>query len=101
MYGPDGNGINWDVHSAAGFWLLGLLMLWAVTGVEFAFRQPFRNAVNAISPLTVVRAPQSTIQAERLPAADATALVAKSIAFVPGAKNWDALFCPQAPKTQR
>lgn len=78
--------INWDLHSAAGFWLFGLLMLWAVTGVEFAFRQPFRNAVNAVSPLTVVRAPQSTVRAERSPDAEATALVTKSIAMVPEAK---------------
>ena len=78
--------VNWDLHSFAGFWLFGLLMLWAVTGVEFAFRQPFRNAVNAISRLTVIRPPQSTVRAERLPTADATALVAKSITLVPGAK---------------
>src|SRR5262249_39846058 len=70
--------VNWDLHSATGFWLLGLLMLWAVTGVEFAFRQPFRNVVNAVSPLTVVRPPQSTVRPERLASADATALVAKS-----------------------
>lgn len=78
--------MNWDLHSASGFWLFGLLMLWAVTGVEFAFRQPFRNAVNTVSPLTVVRPPQSIERSERLPDADATALVAKSIAAIPEAK---------------
>lgn len=78
--------MNWDLHSATGFWLFGLLMLWAVTGVEFAFRQPFRNFVNAISPLTVVRPPRSVVRPERLPTADATALVAKSVTLVPGAK---------------
>jgi uncharacterized iron-regulated membrane protein len=51
--------INWDLHSVSGFWLFALLMMWAISGVEFAFPQPFRKAVNAISPLTITRPPQS------------------------------------------
>ncbi len=51
--------INWDLHSVTGFWTFALLMIWAISGAEFAFPQPFRNAVTAISPLTVTRAPQS------------------------------------------
>jgi uncharacterized iron-regulated membrane protein len=51
--------INWDLHSVTGFWLFALLAMWAISGVEFAFPQPFRKAVNAISPLTVARIPQS------------------------------------------
>jgi uncharacterized iron-regulated membrane protein len=78
---------NWDLHSATGFWLLALLMLWAVTGVEFAFRRPFQRAVNAVSPLTVFRAPESKPRTGAAPpAADTSVLIAKSIALVPGAK---------------
>jgi uncharacterized iron-regulated membrane protein len=51
--------VNWELHGATGFWLLALLLMWAVTGAYFAFPQPFRNAVNAVAPLTVVRTPES------------------------------------------
>ena len=79
--------INWDLHSAIGFWLFALLMLWAVTGVEFAFPRGFRSAVNAVSPLTVVRAPQSAVpHGTKLPAADPMALIAKARALEPGAR---------------
>lgn len=79
--------INWELHSAVGFWLFGLLMLWAVTGVEFAFPQPFRQAVNAVSPLTVHVTPESTPRPRgALPSADASILVAKSLALLPGAR---------------
>jgi uncharacterized iron-regulated membrane protein len=52
--------INWDLHSAAGFWTFAFLMMWAISGVEFAFPQPFRQAVNAFSPLATLHDPQST-----------------------------------------
>jgi uncharacterized iron-regulated membrane protein len=51
--------ITWDLHSAAGFWTLLLLAMWAVTGIYFAFPSQFRSAVNAVSPVTVSRPPQS------------------------------------------
>ena len=51
--------MNWDLHSAVGFWTVSLVMMWAVTGVYFAFPTAFRSTVNRISPLTVARAPQS------------------------------------------
>ena len=76
--------INWDLHSATGFWLFGLLLLWSVTGIEFAFREPFHKLVNAISPLSVFRAPESG--PPRAVRADVTSLVERSRAEVPGAK---------------
>ena len=33
--------INWDLHSALGFWFFGFVALWAVSGIYFAFPQPF------------------------------------------------------------
>ncbi len=40
----------WDVHSAIGFWLLLLLLVWAVTGVYFAFPDVFTAAVDRFRP---------------------------------------------------
>jgi uncharacterized iron-regulated membrane protein len=77
--------INWDLHGVTGFWLFGLLMLWAVTGVEFAFPSQFRAAVNAVSPLTVTPLPMSTPQESGAAEADTTDLAARSLDRVAGA----------------
>ncbi|MEI9811726.1 MAG: PepSY-associated TM helix domain-containing protein [Acidobacteriota bacterium] len=80
--------INWDLHSVAGFWLFALLMIWAISGFEFAFPQPFRRAMNAVSPLTITRAPQS-LPSKSQPNGtvfDAPALVAKARTLAPGTK---------------
>jgi len=78
--------MNWDLHSATGFWLFGFLLLWAVTGVEFSFPARFRQVVNAISPLTVFRAPESAPAADGTAAVDIPELVAKARLLVPDAK---------------
>jgi uncharacterized iron-regulated membrane protein len=51
--------VTWDLHSAVGIWTVLLVMMWAVTGVYFAFPTAFRSTVNRISPTTVTRTPQS------------------------------------------
>jgi uncharacterized iron-regulated membrane protein len=33
--------INWDLHSALGFWLFLLVLLWGVSGIYFVFPDPF------------------------------------------------------------
>jgi len=79
--------INWELHGAAGMWLFALLMLWAVTGVEFAFRRQFRQAVNAVMPLTVVQTPQSTPRpGTRLGTDDLPRLIAEARTLAPGAR---------------
>jgi uncharacterized iron-regulated membrane protein len=42
--------INFDLHSAMGFWSLAILMLWGVTGIYFAFPDPFIAAVDYFEP---------------------------------------------------
>lgn len=52
--------INWDLHSAVGFWTAALVAMWAITGVYFAFPSQFRATVSAFSPVTAApRAPSS------------------------------------------
>ena len=51
--------VTWDLHSATGIWTVGIIAVWAVTGVYFAFPSEFRSAVNRISPITVRRPPVS------------------------------------------
>ena len=40
---------NWDLHSALGFWVFALMLLWAVSGVYLAFPDPFQAVVDAVS----------------------------------------------------
>ena len=53
--------VNRDLHSVVGIWTVALIAMWSVTGAYFAFPSAFRAAVNRISPLTEVRAPESDL----------------------------------------
>lgn len=66
-FGRNWRRINWDLHSAAGFWTAAFVLMWAVTGVYFAFPSAFRSAVNRMSPITITRAPQSSQRDGREP----------------------------------
>jgi uncharacterized iron-regulated membrane protein len=41
--------INWDLHSAFGFWLFGFVAVWGISGMYLSFPQPF-NALLLIDP---------------------------------------------------
>jgi uncharacterized iron-regulated membrane protein len=41
--------INWDLHSALGFWMFPLVLLWGVSAFYFLFPNPF-NILYAIDP---------------------------------------------------
>lgn len=42
--------VNWDLHSAVGIWTVAFPLIWGITGVYFAFPQPFQAAVRAMLP---------------------------------------------------
>lgn len=54
--------INFDLHSAIGIWTLVFTVIWAVTGVYFAWETPFERAIASISPITTARYPEGAIQ---------------------------------------
>lgn len=37
---------NWDLHSALGFWLSLLVLIWGVSGIYFSFPDPFNAVLN-------------------------------------------------------
>ena len=49
--------INYDAHSAIGFWTLFLVSWWGVSGVYFGWYRPVMAGVAAVSPLVGMRAP--------------------------------------------
>ncbi len=42
--------INFDLHSALGFWSLAILFMWGVTGIYFAYPDPFIAVVDYFEP---------------------------------------------------
>lgn len=51
--------INYDLHSAIGFWTLAIVFWWAFSGMYFGFYQQVDAAVNAVLPIRNMHAPQS------------------------------------------
>jgi uncharacterized iron-regulated membrane protein len=43
--------LNWDIHSAFGFWSVLFVAMWALTGAYFIWPQEVRNAVARLSPM--------------------------------------------------
>jgi uncharacterized iron-regulated membrane protein len=41
--------INWDLHSAIGFWLFLFMLVWGISGIYLGIPEPFSNFVDAIS----------------------------------------------------
>jgi uncharacterized iron-regulated membrane protein len=42
--------VNWDLHSTFGFWCFLFVILWGVSGIYFAFPQPFNALFELIDP---------------------------------------------------
>lgn len=43
---------NWDLHSALGFWMLGFVLLFGITGVFLGYQQPFFEFADYLQPPT-------------------------------------------------
>jgi uncharacterized iron-regulated membrane protein len=43
--------INWDLHSAIGFWAFIAVFVWAVSGIYLVFPHPFSAVVDFLEPL--------------------------------------------------
>ena len=75
--------INFDLHYAVGFWTTALLVMWAVSGVYLTFPQPFRRAVDAVSPLSSNAPPPQPAPAPQAGEVAPSALVSSALAAVP------------------
>ncbi|HLK51524.1 MAG TPA: PepSY-associated TM helix domain-containing protein [Bryobacteraceae bacterium] len=47
--------LNWELHSAIGFWSFAFLFMWALTGVYLVFPTPFHNTIQRFLPLDYYR----------------------------------------------
>jgi uncharacterized iron-regulated membrane protein len=78
--------ITWELHGAVGAWSLVFLLMWAITGVEFAFPAPFRATVAGILPTATTSTPVSSAQAGATAPPPIPVLVERAQLAAPGAK---------------
>jgi len=53
--------INFDLHSAVGFWTFLIVSMWAFTGVYFVWPKPIESFVNRLSPIASALPPTFVI----------------------------------------
>ena len=51
--------MNYDLHSAIGFWTLAIVVWWAISGVYFGWYREVATIVSWVSPLQGMQAPAS------------------------------------------
>jgi uncharacterized iron-regulated membrane protein len=47
--------LNWELHSALGFWSFAFFFMWSFTGIYLVFPAPFDAAINRFAPLEYYR----------------------------------------------
>ena len=52
--------VLWEMHRAIGIWSVLLILMWAITGMYFAFPSFARSLITSVSPLTPNRVPASS-----------------------------------------
>ncbi|MFT4111946.1 PepSY-associated TM helix domain-containing protein [Silvibacterium sp.] len=60
--------VNYDLHHALGLWTVLIVSWWALSGVYFAWDEPFAKAVGVVSPLAGMQepSPRTPPHADRL-----------------------------------
>jgi uncharacterized iron-regulated membrane protein len=48
--------ITWELHSMMGFWTLGIILLFGLSGVYLAFPSVFQNLADRMQPPTAANA---------------------------------------------
>lgn len=79
--------VNWDLHSAAGFWTMAIISMWAITGAYFAWPTEFRSIVNWFSPVSLAKVPKPNLANKgKFPPPDVRRLLAHAQSLSPNAR---------------
>lgn len=79
--------VNWDLHSAAGFWTLAIVTIWAITGMYFAWPRQSFQLVDSFSKIISARPPVVTVPAQDVAlGASLHSMVERARALDPGTK---------------
>ena len=88
--------INFDLHSALGFWALTILLMWALSGVYFVFPKQFEALVNVISPVEAGVEPQLKVSSKTAQkSSDVKTILAQARAASPAGKL-SGIYIPEA-----
>ncbi len=78
--------VNWDLHSATGFWTMALLAIWGISGAYFTWPAEFRSLVNRFSPVSAAQAtPPDVSKKGKLPPPDLRTMIRDAQRRSPGA----------------
>lgn len=77
--------LNWDLHSAFGFWCFVLVAMWGITGAYFIFPRPFDQALQRLCPMPAARQLPSSFQPGE-PVLTPDDFIARAKRIYPGSK---------------
>ena len=91
--------INFDLHSAAGFWTFGLVVVWASSGIYFAWPDKVLAFVTCFSPVINSRPPEVTVDSNaEMVKLDFHSMIAEAHAIDPGTQ-WKGLIFPSGRRS--
>jgi uncharacterized iron-regulated membrane protein len=77
--------VNFDLHRAVGFWTLGIVSFWGISGVYFGWSRETSAVVERISPVISARPPAVRVEPQRgVAPPDLHAMLAQAASLDPG-----------------
>lgn len=76
--------VNFDLHRAVGFWTIGIVSFWGVSGVYFGWSRETRMLIERISPVVSAMPPAIRVEPRRGAGADLHAMLAQAASRDPG-----------------
>jgi uncharacterized iron-regulated membrane protein len=91
--------VNFDIHSAVGFWSIGFLVVWAVSGIYFVWPDKAVQLVSRFSP--IVNSTPAAVRVDpnqEMQRLDYHAMLAKASMADPGTK-WKGIIFPSSRRS--
>ena len=92
QWGANWKRLNFDLHSAVGFWSISIVFIFGFTGAYLVFTMPFQRVIDYFAPLNVYKLPDEFTLAQPAPLAQPTS----EVQFVTVAEE-----TPQPPPRRR
>jgi len=85
--------VNFDIHSAVGFWSFAFLIMWAVSGIYFTWPAWFLAQVDRLSPVVNARPPAVVVERpDEIVPVSFQAMLSKAADLDPGARCQGIIF---------
>ena len=91
--------INFDLHSAIGFWSFAFLLIWSTSGIYFAWPAACLSLVNHFSPIINARPAVVTVDSQsEITRLDFHSMLMQAYALDPGTK-WKGIIFPSSRRS--